>query len=229
MSSKKLAPQIEKTLSKKPLDSQNKNLINNMEEEIHPTLQWYNKMKFQYCSGNMSMTYKEEKAIWKKAFFFDNANKDIKFSWKDPKLRMQLNNKTGYAILTGKESNITVIDIDDATLDHNKKLMDLMKYCNTVATTKPNHYHYYFKYNKLIRTNQDDNLCLDTRSDNGLIYAPPSTYRDRNNNMEQVVYKFIKKDDNLCELSQEIIDCLQSIRKDYYIYNNNGFIDDDDE
>jgi P4 family phage/plasmid primase-like protien len=227
MSCKKLNPKNEKTLPEKSLVSQNKNIVNNMDDELHPTLQWYNKMKFVYYSGNMTMSNKSGE--WKKWLIGDNANKDVKFSWKDPKLRMQLNNKSGYAILTGNESKISVIDIDDSTLEHNKKLMEVMKYCNTIAITKPNHYHYYFKYNPKLKNTQDSELSLDIRNDGGLIYAPPTYYRDRNNEMKEVVYKFMKKDNNLLEVSQEIIDCLQSIKKDYYIINHNGFIDDDEE
>lgn len=77
------------------------------------------------------------------------------------------------ALLTGERSGITVIDVDDPTLPHNIKLMELMGDCNMIAKTRKG-FHYVFKYDERIKQTQDDDYALDTRNNGGCILCEPT-------------------------------------------------------
>jgi P4 family phage/plasmid primase-like protien len=232
--------------SKKSLDSVKINSsINNMEvKELNSTLKWYNDNKIQYYSGKMSQT-QTDKGEWKKALYPDMPSKPNgakwgkgEWSWKNPTHRQQLPNRNGYALITGKISGITVLDFDNTKNKHIKEIYKLsLKYSNMMATTKENHEHFYFKYHPDIKTNKspkDDNdnslYEFDTRNDNGLIYAEPSFYRDRNDDMNEVKYTFMKLPEKIEYLNPIPDDLINLIKKlDNRYINDPIFINDDDE
>lgn len=65
-------------------------------------------------------------------------------------------NDNGFYVLTGKMNNLTVVDIDDISLDHNKKLMNwltinVLHWCNKPARIYISGFYiikiwYYYQY-----------------------------------------------------------------------------------
>ena len=83
------------------------------------------------------------------------------------------------AILTGKKSNITVIDFDDKACYESmvSKFPDLLKY-RTVKTNKG--YHIYCQYDPNIKTTVNALMSypkVDIRNDGGLVFCSPTTYK----------------------------------------------------
>ena len=80
-------------------------------------------------------------------------------------------------ICTGKESGITVVDVDDP----NVKLPDDFPETYTVQSKKG--FHYYFKYEPSAQQTQDAKkedgtlLGIDIRNDGGFVFAPPTKYK----------------------------------------------------
>jgi len=77
---------------------------------------------------------------------------------------------TGIAIVTGKLSGITVVDVDSE--EANSKLH--FPRTPTVKTSKG--YHYYFKYTDKITTTSNPIEKVDIRSEGGYVVAPPSIH-----------------------------------------------------
>jgi len=116
------------------------------------------------------------------------------FSWKDInednyKNYVNSDDKSFY-VITGKMSNITVLDFDDAFVYDElvSKLPDLKK-CYTVKTNRG--YHIYFKYNELLPTTTNINKLenIDCRNDGGIVIAPPTKYKLLNG--EKVKYEYL--------------------------------------
>lgn len=87
----------------------------------------------------------------------------------------------GIGILTGERSGLTVLDVDgDVGVEELGKLHGPDGMPPTpIASSRPNHYHYYFRYNAEIKS--DSNIFgkdskLDTRGDNGYVVASPSRH-----------------------------------------------------
>ena len=95
------------------------------------------------------------------------------------------------AILTGKKSNITVLDFDDVE-EYNNIIVQHPELKNNYTVKSPNGYHIYFLYNAALKTGVD---CfksynkIDIRNDDAIIIAPPTTYKllDKSS----VEYKFL--------------------------------------
>jgi len=164
---------------------------------------FYKKNKFIISSGHFEPIITNGK--------LDKNFKHHTRSWKnDPKFDEHLQ---GHALLTGKTSNITAIDIDDPSLEHNKQLILLCdKYCNLVQRTKKG-YHYIFKYTDKLTTATNEKCKIDIRNDNALLYVEPSNYSIDGFNYK---YEFIKKpnnDESINEIHNDII---------FFIYNLYG-------
>lgn len=84
---------------------------------------------------------------------------------------LQTCDPTGIAIITGKISNLTVIDVD--TEEANSKLK--LPKTPTVKTSKG--YHYYFRYTKELKTTTSKVKGVDIRSDGGYVVVPPSIHK----------------------------------------------------
>jgi hypothetical protein len=83
-------------------------------------------------------------------------------------------------IATGKESNLTVLDVDGdegvASLTELTKGHGGMPETPCV-TTRPGRYHYYFRYSEEVKTTVKKlGAGLDTRNDGGYVVAPPSRH-----------------------------------------------------
>jgi hypothetical protein len=141
--------------------------------------------------------------------YIDEKNKLVKnfkhktHSWKDaPKFNKNLN---GQALLTGKRSGITAIDIDDPNLEHNKILMELCgKQCNLIQRTNKG-YHYIFKYTNKIRTNTNEKLKIDVRNDDALLYIEPSNYMYKNNRYKYEFITLPTEEEDIKPITDEIL------------------------
>jgi hypothetical protein len=85
----------------------------------------------------------------------------------------------GAAIITGKMSNITVIDFDDKTAydDIVNKYPDFKNF-RTIKTNKG--YHVYCKYNSNLTSNTNvlkSFSGVDIRNDGGIVFCPPCSYK----------------------------------------------------
>ena len=95
------------------------------------------------------------------------------------------------AIITGKKSNITVLDFDDIE-EYNKVIVQYPELKDHYTVKSPNGYHIYFTYNPTLKTGVD---CfksynkIDIRNDDAIIIAPPTTYKLLNKSM--VEYEFL--------------------------------------
>ncbi len=103
---------------------------------------------------------------------------------------------------TGLINNITVIDIDDINIEHNKEIIEILEpVCNLITESpKSKGRHYWFKYSDKFKNVASKENKLDIRNDGGIIICPPTIYLDLNGN--DLIYKFIKtpKDNQEYEL-----------------------------
>lgn len=184
----------------------------------------YEKLGFTLVSGNMS-SWKDENGKIEKRFYFDKKPGEEKASWKTPEKRVFNKTRSGFATITGKESNTTVVDIDDFDAPESIQLMDLMMGCNMVVKTRRG-FHYYYKYNPQIKTvcGEDKKslgikVPIDTRGDGGIIYAPPTRYRLPTG--DWVEYELIKNpfdfDDGLVEMPTEVVEFLAKLSSHYIV------------
>jgi P4 family phage/plasmid primase-like protien len=184
----------------------------------------YDTLGFKLVSGYMG-SYTDDNGKIQKRFNFDKQPGEEKASWKNPEKRVYNKAQSGFAVITGKESGVTVIDIDDFEAPESQELMDLMTDCNMVVKTRRG-FHYYYKYNPQIKTVSGDEkkklgikVPIDTRGDGGLIYAPPTSYRTPDGTTHK--YELIKNpldfDDGLLEIPQEVLDMLRKIGTHYFV------------
>jgi len=183
---------------------------------LHPTLEMYDARGIVYMNRRLEV-YLNKEGEWKKDFKFPKECEQKTTS--DSKAL----NFNGYALITGKTSGITAIDIDDPEAEHNKGLMMLLdECCNMVAQTKHG-LHYVFKYHPKVRNNQNKELDLDTRNDGGCLFCEPT--RDVYNPNKELCasYKWIKTpfpEEELGEISDTIITYLHELWPNY-IYSDN--------
>ncbi len=98
--------------------------------------------------------------------------------WKDRSLWKKNISSSNYAIMTGPENNLSVIDVD-YKLTSNDFFYKYLKSTFVVETRKG--YHFYFKYTtKLV--NGKNSVCklpgIDTRGMSGYVVGPGSTYKN---------------------------------------------------
>jgi len=164
----------------------------------------YERLGFVLTSGDMTAYLNKDGEV-KKKFDFHSS------SWKsNPVCRK---NATGYALLTGKKSGITAIDIDNPELPHNEKLMELMEDCNMIQRTKKG-FHYVYKYDERIAQTTSKTLELDTRNDDGLLYVAPSQYTTPSGEVCSYEWQIEPMDDEeLMEMPDEVVEYLTTLDK----------------
>jgi hypothetical protein len=127
-------------------------------------------------------------------------------------------NYNAIAIITGKISGITVMDIDCNNLEEIKDIPETY----TVKTNKG--YHFYFKYTNEILTHSEKfsrangNFGIDARNDGGIVFAPPTKYELPNG--QEIKYETIKD----IALADFPIDWLKNIYKKYSTVDRHGEI-----
>jgi hypothetical protein len=106
----------------------------------------------------------------------------------------------GFAIITGKESGVSVLDFD--TEDAYKEFLEAFGTGirrNKVFTKKGK--HLYFKYDPDLKQTQNPTAGVDVRNDGGIIIAPPTSYTL----LDGSVAKYeLEEDFDLEELSAEM-------------------------
>lgn len=112
---------------------------------------------------------------------------------------------TGGALITGKASDIMVLDLDrnhgDSTKDGveaYKQMVESLEMTaderhqsfNTFTVKTPNGgLHLYFKYRKGLKNNSNSDLSIDIRTDGGIIITPGSLRKIKEDIKEYTVYK----------------------------------------
>jgi phage/plasmid-associated DNA primase len=161
---------------------------------------------FVVMSGNMSASLNKN-GEWKKQFTFRK-------NWETLTKSDVRVGENALAIVCGKTSGCSVIDIDDPTTEHNQKLMQLMAECNMVQKTSKG-YHYFFNYNPKLKNTQGDKL--DIRNDGGCIFTSPSIAYDNDGNAI-AYYEWTKLADNqLIDVPPSVIDYLSNIGGSRYV------------
>ena len=110
-------------------------------------------------------------------------------SWKDinaDNFRDYLDPKrdTAFAVVTGKLSGITVVDFDNMS-EYIKLTENFPEIKNHRSIQTKNGIHIYYKYNPTVldTTNGMNSYAgVDIRNDNGIVFAPPTTYKLKNGN-----------------------------------------------
>lgn len=178
------------------------------EMEVSVAHSLYERFGWVVVSGTMSV-YKNKKGEEKKQFAFPNG-------WQKTIRKDYNKSANGFALLTGKVNGIIAIDIDDPTLPHNIKLMELMEECNMIQTTKKG-FHYIYKYTDKIKQTTSNELALDTRNEGGCVFCEPSNAT--NDNGEIVAsYEWTRTpldDEELMEVPQAVIDYLGELDMRY--------------
>ena len=111
-----------------------------------------------------------------------SGKKTVKFAkgipWKqNMSIKEQLKvvpNPGGIALRTGKDSNITCIDIDDLeSFGEIDDRFNLLQHAKMIVETY-NGLHLYYDYNPELTQTQQAGLKIDIRSDGGLLFFPPT-------------------------------------------------------
>jgi len=93
--------------------------------------------------------------------------------FKEATLDFEPNSEYNIGIATGKESNLTVIDIDgDKGLASLEIIKDRLP--DTMVVKTPKGEHHYLKYNPDLKTTTGIMPGIDIRNDGGYVVAPPS-------------------------------------------------------
>ena len=129
-------------------------------------------------------TYINEKGLVKK--------NPIKMpSWKVINKKNCLQHSVGgaYAVITGEQSNLTIIDFD--VIDDYYRLMEIhpeLKEHWTIQTNKG--FHIWFKYDAEFKTTTDafsEYEGVDVRNQGGVVFCPPTTYKMPNGDIKKYV------------------------------------------
>ena len=130
---------------------------------------------------------------------------------------------TGFSLLTGKDSNIIVIDIDknhgDKSVDGEESFKELIKdlseddkeqAVNTFAVKTPNGgTHLYFKYKEGLKNKANYVAGVDIRTDGGLIVLPNSKVK-----VNDDIRKYtITNDNNINEMPKALFDIFLELDK----------------
>lgn len=147
----------------------------------------------------------DKKVNWGDVRWQKNKNSEIKDSHK------------GFAIRTGKDSDITVIDCDNIEV-YNKITEEYPSLLNTLRIKTNRGYHLYLKYNEVFKSNSDSFINfgnykgLDIRNDGGIAFSYPTTYYHKGEK-EYVGYTI--------ENNKEIIDIPDKLVDIYKLHKDN--------
>ena len=130
---------------------------------------------------------------------------------------------TGFSLLTGRDSNTIVIDIDknhgDKSVDGEESFKELIKdlseddkgqILNTFAVKTPNGgTHLYFKYREGLKNKANYVAGVDIRTDGGLIVLPSSKVKVN----EDIRQYIITNDNNINEMPKALFDIFLELDK----------------
>jgi len=103
------------------------------------------------------------------------------------------------AIITGRVSNLIVIDVDDP---EKAKRLNLPKTA-TVQTARGFHYYYQYPDGVIIPSKHYEDLGIDLKGDGGYVVAPPSMHPSG------VQYKWLVPPDNIVDFPEHLIEQFQ--------------------
>ena len=142
---------------------------------------------------------------------FDGKKKTIRFhtaSWKDSPC---LPDSTGYGLRTGQVSNITAIDIDDPTLEHNKKLIELCEQAGAIKQNTKKGIHFLFQYTPDLKQTTNNKLALDIRNDGGFLFIDPSHYKAGGSTVKYSIVNMPETKDDIPTCPPEVISFIQTL------------------
>lgn len=151
-------------------------------EHLKKTLENFD--KFVYFSFPSIITYLNKENKEKKKPIFKNIK------WKNIKEKTVNYSHNAFAVICGRISNLTVIDID--SIDVYKQLIEkyhILK--NVFKIESRNGVHLYFNYNKDIKTTTNAFTSyqnIDIRNDESIIFIPPTKYKLLNGNTYEYVF-----------------------------------------
>ena len=139
-----------------------------MERQSTVGLDFFDSQKFIYSSCNLAWdSVKNNKYEVK-------GSRDV--GWLNKTLSNFDKNKNSLYIITGKKSDLTVIDIDDG--EKCKELVDMLNPIETLKVRTRKGFHCYFKYISNIKNmNRSQEMGFDVLTDDKCVYAPPSYYQ----------------------------------------------------
>ena len=150
----------------------------------------------------------------------EGYKKDPKFpkAWQTAQKTNIDTSLSGCILRTGEDAGIFAIDIDNAELEHNKKLMYLMEDCNMKQKTTKG-YHYVYKWDPRVKTTANKELALDTRANGGCIFCEPSHVKDPEGNTvgKWEWLKYPDEGEEISTVPEEVIDYLIELGGDLYI------------
>lgn len=176
-----------------------------MSEKILEELQ---KLNFKIGSVEITTFYNDKGELKKNLFYGRDWHKpkivkEIKFKKiikddnDEPIIKDETHIMNGYYVITGKESNIIVLDLDDMNNEHCKELHKLCGLYGAFTVNTRKGHHFYFQYDddfktKLQGRDDNDNVIFDLQTNGQQIICPPSTYStpDGNINFE---YKILSQ------------------------------------
>jgi len=167
----------------------------------------YDKLNFKY--GSCSIKYEADKngKYRKHPNYTVKLNGETSTSWEKPIYNPE-KKYNGLYILTGKKSDIIVLDLDDMNKEENKKLYgEAITNCNMIVKTRKG-FHLYFKYSEEFPSTIHCKKCeFDLLSTGSHIYAAPTYYVDENN--MKIEYTIMAKPENeLSFMSKNLIDLI---------------------
>jgi len=140
------------------------------------------------------------------------------YQYKSPSLKeykQWFETNRNVAVITGKASNITIIDIDnEEMLDIIKKfiLSSDFKKIGIVKTPRKG-FHLYFSYTSELSTTTNPNLKIDIRNDGGYALLPPSKINDNPYVWQNFPYKLIP-------IPAELLNYLKSPQRIFFTEQN---------
>ena len=102
----------------------------------------------------------------------------LPINWQDMTTTEYDEKKNGFAIITGKKSNITVIEYENREIFDKDKLLhpELSNYY--VLDNKTKRISSYFKYNEGMQSTTNAINGIDIKNDGKYVFAPPTKYKD---------------------------------------------------
>jgi len=122
-----------------------------------------------------------------------------------------------YALLTGKKSDILVLDFDDKKL-YDNYIIEFPELSNSTTIKTRNGFHIYFKWNDKYEKLPSKIDKLDIQGNNKQVFAADTKYKLETG--EEFKYKYIIKKD-LQELPSNLFDKLLSFKKEKKNKNDN--------
>jgi len=179
-------------------------------EQLKNTLEKFD--KYIYFSFPSITTYLNKEKKEKKKPNFKNIE------WKNITEKTIDYSHEAFAVICGKISNLTVIDIDDFNI-YNQLVEKYPIIKKVFKIESRNGIHLYFNYNKDIKTTTNAFMSyknVDIRNDDSIIFIPPTKYKMLNGN----IYEYVFIGGNMIDIPNDLL----SEFKQFYNISNEKYI-----